>query len=314
MSALRIPSSFIKFITGVGGDLSLTQGLGGNCSIKSGDLLKVKASGKRMTAVTDANFFYSLRLVGNAFVDDIRDQEGKPSIEVFLHALIPDKYVLHLHSLDAIALSMQLDHRPSVMKRLWGSGVSIVPYVRPGVALKDEVEIALATASAAEEKKSFVLSNHGLLVSGNSVQELESRLLGMKKLCRDFLGVYAPNSLTKFSLSRTLKTEDASRILWQAQNNWRITPDHVVFLGPNAPSDFLMRLTSGCRISEIIKHENSVGTDLSVESEQFLSFMNLALMLPRKRLSVLSEEEAFFLAGWESEKLRVKAAASESRD
>lgn len=314
MSALRIPSSFIKFITGVGGDLSLTQGLGGNCSIKSGDLLRVKVSGKRMKAVADANFFYSVRLVGNGFLDDIRDQEGKPSIEVFLHALIPDKYVLHLHSLDAIALSMQLDHRPSVINRLWRSGVSIVPYVRPGEALKAEVEIALATATAQGKKNSFVLSNHGLLVSGNSVQELKSRLLGIKKLCRDVLGAHAPGPITKFSLARTLKTEDASRILWQAQNNWRVTPDHVVFLGPRAPSGFLRRLTSGCRISEIIKHENSLGTDMSVEAEQFLSFMNLALMLPRRRLSVLSEEEALFLAGWESEKLRVKAAASESRD
>ena len=55
-------SEFRSFVSKLGKDFSLSQGLGGNCSYKTESTLHVKASGKRMADADEANFFYALSL------------------------------------------------------------------------------------------------------------------------------------------------------------------------------------------------------------------------------------------------------------
>ena len=57
-----------------------------------------------------------------------------PSVETFLHAFLPFKFVDHTHS-DAI---MDVTNRPNgkdLCKKIFGPKVSIVPYVMPGFGL-----------------------------------------------------------------------------------------------------------------------------------------------------------------------------------
>ena len=64
----------------------------------------------------------------------INIKSPNPSVETFLHAFLPFKYVDHTHA-DAV---LNVTNRPEGLnfcKKIFGSKVSIVPYVMPGFML-----------------------------------------------------------------------------------------------------------------------------------------------------------------------------------
>ena len=68
----------------------------------------------------------------------INIKSPNPSVETFLHAFLPFKYVDHTHA-DAI---LNVTNRPrglSFCKKIFGNKVSIVPYVMPGFKLSKKV-------------------------------------------------------------------------------------------------------------------------------------------------------------------------------
>ena len=69
-----------------------------------------------------------------------------PSVETFLHAFLPYKYVDHTHA-DAV---MNVTNRPgglNLSKKIFGKKASIVPYVMPGFELALEASKAFETAN-----------------------------------------------------------------------------------------------------------------------------------------------------------------------
>ena len=68
----------------------------------------------------------------------INIKSPNPSVETFLHAFLPFKFVDHTHS-DAI---MNVTNRPGGLnfcKKIFGKNVSIVPYVMPGFSLAKKI-------------------------------------------------------------------------------------------------------------------------------------------------------------------------------
>ena len=68
----------------------------------------------------------------------IDTKSPNPSVETFLHAFLPFKFVDHTHS-DAI---MNVTNRPGglgLCKKIFGKKVSIVPYVMPGFGLAKKI-------------------------------------------------------------------------------------------------------------------------------------------------------------------------------
>jgi rhamnose utilization protein RhaD (predicted bifunctional aldolase and dehydrogenase) len=91
----------------IGGDPLLTQASTGNSSIKLEGVLWIKASGKWMADAVHEDIFIPLDL---AEVRKCLKQRGDPaelnaraSIETAMHAVMPHRVVLHIHSVDAIA-------------------------------------------------------------------------------------------------------------------------------------------------------------------------------------------------------------------
>jgi rhamnose utilization protein RhaD (predicted bifunctional aldolase and dehydrogenase) len=69
----------------------------------------------------------------------INIKSPNPSVETFLHAFLPFKYVDHTHS-DAI---LNLTNRPGGLnfcKKIFGNKVSIVPYIMPGFMLAKKID------------------------------------------------------------------------------------------------------------------------------------------------------------------------------
>ena len=88
----------------------------------------------------------------------INIKSPNPSVETFLHAFLPFKFVDHTHS-DAI---MNVTNRPNgfkFCKKIFGKKVSIVPYVMPGFDLARKIN---EVYSKQPNINCLILLNHGI--------------------------------------------------------------------------------------------------------------------------------------------------------
>ena len=143
-------TSISKLSAKIGKDLTLIQGGGGNTSIKEEGRMWVKASGKWLSDAETENIFVSVNdtAIRNAIEADEADpvtqyidknQTLRPSIETTLHALLPHKVVLHVHSVNAIAWTVRKDGFEQLRNKLQGLNWSWVGYHQPGLPLTNAV-------------------------------------------------------------------------------------------------------------------------------------------------------------------------------
>ena len=97
----------------------------------------------------------------------INIKSPSPSVETFLHAFLPFKYVDHTHA-DAV---LNISNRPNGLnfcKKTFGNKVSIVPYVMPGFMLAKKInEIYLKNPQI----NCLILMNHGIFTFANDCKE-----------------------------------------------------------------------------------------------------------------------------------------------
>jgi rhamnose utilization protein RhaD (predicted bifunctional aldolase and dehydrogenase) len=166
----------------VGRDPLLTQASTGNSSIKLGDELWIKASGQWMAAALEEEIFIRLNL---PMVKQCLSQDTDPaghfagaSIETALHAVIPHRAVLHVHSVHAIAWAVCADALSELQLRLAGLRWQSLPYLPSGLPLARGIEEALRKRCDTDV---FVLANHGLVLAANDVQSLERLLIDVQQ-------------------------------------------------------------------------------------------------------------------------------------
>lgn len=171
----------------VGSDPLLTHASTGNTSIKLKGDLWIKASGKWIADAVHEDIFIPLDL------DEVREclkqrrdpaeLNARASIETAMHALMPHRVVLHLHSVDAIAWAVRRDAPVQLRHRLDGFRWRWVPYVPSGLPLAREIEKAL---SASSDTNVLILGNHGVVIGGDDcgvVQHLLSQVQQRLALC-----------------------------------------------------------------------------------------------------------------------------------
>ncbi len=97
----------------------------------------------------------------------INIKSPNPSVETFLHAFLPYKFVDHTHS-DAI---MNITNRPDgfkMSKKIFGKKASIVPYVMPGFDLAQKVN---EIYSQNPNINCLILLNHGIFTFADNAKE-----------------------------------------------------------------------------------------------------------------------------------------------
>jgi len=90
-----------------------------------------------------------------------------PSVETFLHAFLPFKYVDHTHA-DAV---LNITNRPggiNLCKKIFGNKVSIIPYVMPGFMLAKKIN---EVYSKNPKINCLILMNHGIFTFANDCKE-----------------------------------------------------------------------------------------------------------------------------------------------
>ena len=255
LSSLSGSSSDIKgFITlsaRLGADPLLIQASGGNASIKLDDILWVKASGKVLADAEVEDVFVAVEL--DAVRRDIEKGETdpvsthvigrgslRPSIETTLHALLPHAVVMHVHSVNSLAWTTLVKGEERIAEPLKDLNWAWVRYTRPGLPLTQ------ATASAMSANPDIlVLQNHGLVIGGATAADVEMLLADVENRLNvspralpgpdlDALKKAAPNGFVPAADALTHGLATDGNCIEHAKNG-PLYPDHVVFLGPEAP-------------------------------------------------------------------------------
>ena len=177
-----------------GSDPEYARAGGGNASVKVDGVLHIKPSGVGLATLT-ADDLVPLRL--DVLLEALHSDEPtdgdpvraaaerakigqptrRPSVEILFHALIPDPFVLHTHP-PIVNMVTCCEDAPEVVARLLGDDAVFVPYTDPGIPLAREVErcrTEYETRTGRPAPGVTLLGNHGLIVSGNTPDEVTSR-------------------------------------------------------------------------------------------------------------------------------------------
>jgi len=96
-----------------------------------------------------------------------------PSVETFLHAFLPFKFVDHTHA-DAV---LNVTNRPGGLnfcKKVFGNKVSVVPYVMPGFMLAKKIN---EIYSKNPNINCLILMNHGIFTFADDAKEAYSLMI-----------------------------------------------------------------------------------------------------------------------------------------
>ena len=178
-------ASLREFSTRVGSNPLLVQASSGNTSIKAEGVLWIKASGKWLQDAEREQIFVPLEL--EAVRACLERNIGlplncasalSPSIETFLHAVLPQRVVVHVHSINTIAWAVRHDAGRQLALRLSGLRWCLVPYASSGAPLAREIGKAMY---ADPRVNVFVLANHGVVVCGDDCEAVQAILCEVER-------------------------------------------------------------------------------------------------------------------------------------
>jgi len=164
----------------------LVQASTGNTSIKIGNSLWIKRSGKWLLDAEAEDSFLAVDLPNalHCFRKNVPIPETqapasgrRASIETALHAVLPHKVVIHVHSINTIAWAVRKDGPKQLSSRLSGVAWEWIPYTSSGFSLAREIHRAVLSSP---QTNVFVLANHGLVVCGESCGFVEQLLANVE--------------------------------------------------------------------------------------------------------------------------------------
>ena len=249
---MTLPSDFIALSQRIGANPMLVQGPGGNTSIKHNGIMWIKASGTELAEALQKNIFVAVdpekakaeidgfgigthdgtcRAARIDQTDDLR-----PSIETTFHALLPQKYVFHFHSVHTVCHAIAPQGRALLAEKLDDLNWVIVPYCKPGV----ELTLAIREAAQDQRPEIIVLQNHGVIVCGDTISEVERLITELETRLALPLRAALPQPDFKhvpkgWQLVPKLAALATYGMMAQRALAGSYYPDHVVFLGPALP-------------------------------------------------------------------------------
>lgn len=326
----------------VGADPLLVQGAGGNTSIKELGTLWIKASGLWLAHARQRDVMVPVALdsllealdrndpatekAQDFVISEMNPSGLRPSIETTVHALMPQKVVIHVHCVETIATAVQTNGAAIAAERLAGIPHVFVPYARPGLPL------ARAIAERLQEKTSvLVLGNHGLAVAAETVADaailltdVSRRLTVQRRVAptADLAGLSRLAVDSGYCLPDDIRLHAAATDLESCRMaaGGSLYPDHVIFLGKGAviaaPDETAVaiettRIERGESLPPLLLFPGKgVLVEKSISAGALAMARCLADVTARipasGRLRYLSDAENAELLGWDAEKYRQK--------
>lgn len=223
----------------IGSNPLLVQANTGNTSVKDDRTMWIKASGTALADAERAEIFVTVEL--NSARAGHRPKGA--SIETAMHALLPWRAILHVHSVNVVAWAVRAETRTDLTVRLTGLNWAWIPYVESGLSLGRAVQAAWTKAPLTNI---FILANHGLVVCGDtcegaekSLREVEQRLaLPARKALQPRLDVIAPlasSPACRLPDSDVVHTLAMDRACCVALRGGTLYPCQAIFFGESIP-------------------------------------------------------------------------------
>jgi rhamnose utilization protein RhaD (predicted bifunctional aldolase and dehydrogenase) len=317
----------------IGKDNLLVQGAGGNISWKDSKTLWVKASGTWLENANTEDIFVPVSLEtinkeisnGNFAFKPLasNDSKLKPSIETILHALMKQKYVLHLHAVNVISDIIKNNCYDILNNKIpekfyW----KLIDYHTPGPDLAKSINNALTKSP---KTNILFLKNHGLVIAEDTIDGLTEILEKISKIFFkepiNFNKIFLENNKDINKNGTIYKIIDDYEIQLLSKNNnllkrvekiWAICPDHVVFLGGKAViyDDIKSFNNSQDEDRELIFIKNygtiAAETFNYAKKIQLKCYFNIITRITEKdSINLLSNEEIAKLLNWDAEKYRL---------
>lgn len=334
--------------------LDWIQAGGGNTSIKLKESMFVKASGWSLSEVTSKQGYVEIKYEEirhflktanlNTLTKEQKEEAGKtclanaalspgaPSIETYLHASL-GPVVLHTHPWVVTAIACRPDWENLIDNILPFLCVK-VPYYTPGIELGIALSEKCALFEAQHNRKPscIILQNHGLIISGHTVEEV----LAETEQVSDTLAHYLATNISHYKASGPIQkswyelTQNLMTVYWVQHpvvqealtdfphrlNSPVMFPDQVVFGG-----FYCLNIESPDNLQPVINYQKKYGIwprliryntavyaiaptlKKAKEIEDVLVCHLMTLSLGGS-LQPLPKEELNYLVHWEAEKLR----------
>ncbi len=218
---------------------------GGNTSYKTKEKLWIKASGVSMADIDEDGFVClsreKLKIIStksysqNSLIREpqvkgdlqkaiISPSNKRPSVETSLHELMDFAFVVHTHPTLVNALMCSRKAKRSA-KKLFGRKVLFIEYTDPGYVLykKVEEETVRFRDKFSSEPSVIYLQNHGVIVGGNTIDEIKEIYVDIEKKIRNHITLQLPDKKTHPSL------EYAKKISSNIAAQLEIAPSNVLF-------------------------------------------------------------------------------------
>lgn len=314
----------------LGQDRLLVQGAGGNVSWKDNNALWIKASGTWLANALLEDIFVpvDLKHLRNALSKQLFDIKPitigehrlKPSIETFLHGLMPHRIVVHLHSIQALSYLVIQDCQKLLETICQQHAINAIylDYHKPGPDLAQAIYKSLNKSSKANV---ILLKNHGIVIGANSIAEIYSALESINK-------AFTP----QYAFSKTLRSISCSPpisnyipfddvdvqalaldpdLFERLCNDWALFPDHVVFLGAQANTyssweHFEKHKSENPELIFIQNNGVYVGSGFNkTKSVQLRCYFDVISRIhPKTKLEPLSKDAISALLNWDAEIIR----------
>ena len=320
-------NSFTAFL---GNNPMYVQGAGGNCSIKLDNELVIKSSGSKMSDALNKNIFIKIpnKILNSAISklnQDINifdkiflDMPIRPSIETGLHALMPHKYVFHLHEINVLSIAVTYEAKSIFLNKLQGLNWKYINYCKPG----SELIYNINKKCKNEKFDILILENHGIVIGGESILQISNLLEDVIKRINiepsanhkfnnqklDFFAEKLKLRKPKYEESNSIAMSE-SKI--RISTNGSLYPDHIVFLGKSAEL-FNIKNNQVKLSNSYLKILPGVGVLLDPKAKSGAEEMLLCLSLVLSRIQskstikYLTKIQENQISNWEAEKYRIR--------
>lgn len=322
-----------EFCSRIGKDKLLVQGAGGNVSWKDNSTLWVKASGTWLSSASQNDIFIpvDLRNATKYLQEDnfeftpqvLVETRLRPSIETMLHAIMPQRVVLHLHLVDLLVHLVDEDFEQKV-KKIYRTKTkyAVVEYLKPGPELARAVSKIIRSCSTIDV---IFLKNHGVVIGGNTLDDVDKVLKNLMTQFQSSPIVYEfDGTLPMSQAPNFFAIEDKSlhelahnpALFKRILNDWALYPDHVVFLGPEAVAfnswvdakNYLNRCKQNPNLIFIENEGVFVTPSFSLSQHvQLRCYYDVITRIDHDiKLKKLSRDQVNELLDWDAEKFRIK--------
>ena len=167
----------------------MIRGSGGNLSCRAKDRIIISATGAQLREMQERDLAV-LSLDGTPLLTDGPRRSSEWAFHVAAYRVRPQaRVVIHAHPPKAIALGILGHAFPALTPDEYlhlGPRVPLIPYVTPTT-----VQLANAVADLLERGPAVLLQNHGVVVTGTTIEHAYLRLTLLEEGCAIYLDALA---------------------------------------------------------------------------------------------------------------------------